>query len=237
MEEWQSKLRHCEPESEMSGLSPYSSKVQCVLKDQLVRMTRIPKERRIDFWVNKTFIKFLGDYRPQLTRDTKVVESLCKRYIAFLNPGCSGIFRFEDPETLTFERTCRVDLTFFFSCEGKIFTNHDLDTVLEQDRQQMRKIKDGYVTCGLQIAPDRFLIGYSVRTLLLDVIVTKEGTLESLPCMVNMRNQDPNRKITQPVNKMILIDGFIYILAKYIVIKFTANFGRYHADRARRLLK
>ena len=52
-----------------------------------------PKLRRLEFMVEKTPFQMLGEHRPLLTADTKVVESLCKQYFAFLNPGCSEVYR------------------------------------------------------------------------------------------------------------------------------------------------
>ena len=45
-----------------------------------------PKERNLEFLIEKAKFKFIGEHIPFITKETKILVSLCKKYFAFLNP-------------------------------------------------------------------------------------------------------------------------------------------------------
>lgn len=53
-----------------------------------------PKEPRITYNIDKQAFKIPDYHAPMITKDTKVIQSLCKNYFAFLNPGNSEIYSY-----------------------------------------------------------------------------------------------------------------------------------------------
>jgi hypothetical protein len=57
------------------------------------RVVNKPSDERIEFIVDKHPFRFVGDHKPQFSKETRILESLCRKYFAFLNPGCSEIYK------------------------------------------------------------------------------------------------------------------------------------------------
>ncbi len=63
-------------------------------KKEEKRPLNIPTVKKLEMQISSREIKVAGEGQPLFTQDTRVVMSLCKKYICILNKGCSEIYHY-----------------------------------------------------------------------------------------------------------------------------------------------